>query len=276
MRKSFCTGALGITLAAAFFAGCASEERKEAALARMGDESPPDFLLGPASTALAGFDGFSANVVSTTTASAALIPSAGITNSGAAASGQLIGRQGRIVFQPRATANAAQGKIVRGGMFFIWDSARWKGYVVSEALQGFAPISAPRQVTNVTPESTEPVSEAANGHPCHRVERMAALSDGSTAKLTEWRADDLSRFPVRVRAESGGRVTTVDFSGIRLDIPPPELFVPPGDFTQYASASALINELMIREAAQKKGPTGEPAPPEQNPDFHQPGIGHQP
>jgi hypothetical protein len=126
----------------------------------------------------------------------------------------------------------------------------------------------------VTPESQEAVSEAANGYRCHRLEKVAALSDGSTVKLTEWRADDLRQFPVRLRAESRGRVTTVELSGIRLDIPPPELFVPPGDFTQYASATALINELMIRESAQKKGPTGEPAPPEQTPDFQQqPGLG---
>ena len=67
----------------------------------------------------------------------------------------------------------------------------------------------------------------ANGHACHRIERTAAFSDGSTAKLTEWRADDLNRFPVRVRTESGGRQITVDFSDIRFDIPSPELFVPP-------------------------------------------------
>ena len=106
----------------------------------------------------------------------------------------------------------------------------------------------------MTPENNEPVSEQANGHPCHRIEKMAALSDGSTAKLTEWRADDLNRFPVRVRAESEGRRITVDFSDIRLDIPRLELFVPPGGFTQYASAAALINELMIRESVAEERP----------------------
>ena len=69
-------------------------------------------------------------------------------------------------------------------------------------------------------------------------------------------ADDLKRFPARVRAESGGQVVTVDFSDIRLDIPGLELFVPPGSFTQYASAAALINELMIRESSHEKGPSG--------------------
>jgi hypothetical protein len=261
---------LGITLAAALFAGCSSEEREQAALARMGDESPPDFLVGPASAALAGFDGFWANVVSTASATPAAAAAAA-----PAASGQLIERQGRLIFQPLTTANIKKGKIVHGGMFFIWDSARQNGFVVSEALQGFAPISAPCQVTNLTPENKEPVAEPANGHPCHRIEVRAALSDGSTAQLTEWRADDLNRFPVRVRAESAGRAVTVDFSDIRLAIPPPELFAPPAGFTQYATAAALINELMIRESSLKKNPSGETEPTEPPVNSRQPGFGRQ-
>jgi hypothetical protein len=253
-----------MTLAAAFLTGCASEKRQEAALARMGDESPPDFLLGPASAALTNFDGFSASVVSTTSAGP----------EGRTVSGQLIERRGQLIFQPLTTANIKKGRIVRGGMYFIWDSAGQRGYVVSEALQGYAPISAPSRVTLVTPGNKEPVAEQANGHACHRIEKMASLSDDSTAKLTEWSADDLNRFPVRVRTESQGRQITLDFSEIRLDIPPPELFVPPGGFTQYASAAALINELMIRESSLKKGPVGESPAAGQPANPHEPSMSH--
>jgi hypothetical protein len=251
------------------------ERKKEAALARMGDETPPDFLTGPASTALAGFDGFSANAVSTTSGASLLFAAASEGAAGRAPSGQVIERKGQIIFQPLATANVKHGKIVRGGMFFIWDATRQGGFVVSEALQGFAPISAACQVTNITPDNQQPVAEVVNGHPCHRIEKMAALSDGSTAKLTEWRADDLKQFPVRLRAESGVRLTTVDFTDIRFDIPSPELFVPPAAFTQYAGASALINELMIREAALKKGPSTVVIPTEPGPGFQQGGFGRQ-
>jgi hypothetical protein len=265
MRNLCRTTAWGFILAAALGAGCASEKQQEAALAHLGDELPPDFLVGPVWTALAGFDGFSANVVSTSSAGAET----------STVSGQLIERQGRLIFQPLTTANIKNGKIVHGGMYFLWDTARQSGFVVSEALQGFAPIAAPSSVLNVTPESKEPVAEEADGHPCHRIEKMAALSGVSIAKLTEWRADDLNHFPVRVRAEGGGRLTTVDFSQVRLDIPPPELFVPPAVFTQYASSSALINELMIRESALKKGPSGELPLPVQPADWHGPGLGRQ-
>ncbi len=263
MRRRHHTAALGVVLAAALLAGCASEKRKEAAMAHMGDETPPDFLTGPASAALTGFDGFSADVVATSPSS----PGAWL------ATGQVIERQGRLIFQPMTTANVKKGKIVRGGMFFIWDSMAHRGYVVSEALQGFAPMTAPCQITNVAPENKEPVAEQVNGHPCHRLEKRVALSDGSTAKLTEWHADDLNRFPVRVRTESGGREETVDFSGIRFEVPPPELFVPPGEFTQYATSHDLMSELIIRESAFRTGPVGQtnqglPA------NWHEPGLGH--
>jgi hypothetical protein len=92
---------------------------------------------------------------------------------------------------------------------------------------------------------------------------MLALNDGSSARLTEWRADDLKRFPVRVRGESGGREFTVDFTNIRLDVPLAELFVPPAGFTSYPDPMALINELMIRESSFRTGPSGPMAEPEE-------------
>jgi hypothetical protein len=251
-------------LAAALLAGCASEKKQEAALGRLGDEAPPAFLVGPASIALTNFDGFSANVVSTTSAAA----------EARAYSGEVIARQGRLIFQPFTTARIKKGRIVRGGIFFIWDAVRQRGYVLSEALQGYAPIAAPSQITIVTPENmAQPPAERVNGHPCHRSGKMLVLRDGSTAKLTEWQADDLKGFPVRVRAESGGQVVTADFSEVRLDVPGLELFAPPGGFTQYASGAALINELMIRESSMKTGPSGGSNPGEQPANFHQPVMG---
>jgi hypothetical protein len=267
MKQLNRTAVMGIGLAAALLAGCTSEKRKEAALAHLGDETPPDFLAGPASSTLGGFDGFSADVVST---SAAAIETRTWT-------GQVLERQGRLIFQPETTARIKKGKIVRGGMIFIWDTAGAHSYVVSEALQGYAPISAPSQVKTVTRETTAAALEEVNGHRCHRIESLAQLSDGTAAKLTEWRAEDLSQFPVRVRAESGGRVVTADFSNVRFDLPAPELFVPQAGFTRYASAGALIGELVIRESSLKKGASEPSAGPGQPANWHEPntpGLSH--
>ena len=185
-----------------------------------------------------------------------------------------MGRQGRMIYQPLSTANVRNGKILRGGMIFIWDGMVQRGYVVSEALQGYAPLTAAGRVALVMAKDETGVAEEANGHACHRVERTAVLSGGFTVKMSEWRADDLRRFPVRIRTESEGETVTVDLTDVRFEIPPVELFAPPGGFTQYGSAGELINELMIRESALKHGPSGESGPAGQPENWRQqPGMG---
>jgi hypothetical protein len=253
MNQIYRTAILAASLSVAFLSGCASEEKKQAYLAHVGDEAPPDFLVGPASTPLADFDGFSANVVETDSPSLAGATTPAL--AGRKVSGQVIERKGRLIFQPWTTAQVKEGRITKGGMFFIWDTSSQRGYVISEALQGYAPIFPPLQITNLVADNNALASESANGHPCHRVESIVTLSDGSSAKITEWRADDLQRFPVRVRVSGGGREETVDFTEVRMDLAAPELFVPPKDFTKYASSMSLINELMIRESSLKAGPT---------------------
>ena len=243
-------------------AGCTSEKSREAALAHMGDEAPPDFLVGPAAIALTNFDGFSATVAATSSADAVA----------RTYSGQILEREGRLLFQPMTTAKTKKGKIVRGGMIFIWEPMLNRGEVVSEALQGYAPLAPAARITSVAPASTVGVPEPMNGHPCHRVESKVSLSDGSTAKVTEWRADDLGHVPVRVRSEQSGQLVTMDLTDIRLDLPSPELFVPPSEFTRYDSSLALINELLIRESPLKGGPTSGPALNPDNPRAT-PGVG---
>jgi hypothetical protein len=260
MKGIFQTTLLGaLSLAMMLAVGCTSEKQKDAAMARVGDEGPPDFVTGPALVSLEKFEGFSADVVATAA------------NGAPAVSGQLIGLMGRLIYQPSTTANIKNAKYYRGGMFFIWDTSTQKGYVLSEALQGYAPITNAASVTNQVDLTAAPVSEIVNGHPCHRGQLLLALSDGSGARLTEWRADDLRHFPVRVRAETAGREVTVDLTNIRLDLPSRDLFLPPASFTRYASSMALINELMIRESALRSGPTGPMAAPTQ-PDEHPAGI----
>jgi hypothetical protein len=249
MKCFYKTAVCGLAMAVA--AGCTSEKKIEASMAHLGDETPPDFLTDAAMIPLQGYDGFSADVTETTAT----------TNNVAKGAGELIGRRGNLIFQPWTTANIKKAKYVRGGMFFIWDTAAHSGYVLSEALQAYAPISSPAGVTNQTATTKELASEIIDGHPCHRGQIMLAFDDGSSVRLTEWRADDLQHFPIRIQVENAGRGITVNFSNVRLDVPPPNLFVPPTDFSKYANATALINELMIRESSFRSGPSGQLAVP---------------
>jgi len=71
---------------------------------------------------------------------------------------------------------------------------------------------------------------------------------------------------VRVRSERGGHLVTVDLTDIRLELPNPELFVPAAELTRYDSSLALINELLIREAPLRSGPSSGAAVPGAGPD----------
>jgi hypothetical protein len=197
-------------------------------------------------------DGFSADVVETDSPS--LVGATTPARAGKTISGQVIGRKGRLIFQPWSTALVKNGKITKGGMYFIWDLDGQKGYVLSEALQGLAQISLSARITNVVADPTALVSESVNGHPCHKTESTVTLSDGGVAKVTEWRADDLQRFPVRVHVSSANHEETVDFTKVRLDLPSPELFLPPSDFARYDSSTALIARPASKKPPRLKAP----------------------
>jgi hypothetical protein len=178
-------------------------------------------------------------------------------------SGDLLEREGRLIFQPWT---GSKGKRARnaGGMFFIWHEDRNAGFVLSDPLQAYAPIASGVQVTNIIWKTSAAAQETAGGHPCHRVEAIVESSDGSSAHYRVWLAQDVKRFPMRIASAEGSRGLTLDFSNVRLELPPPELFYPPDGFTKYESPTALMNELIVRQSAYNRSKEGtregEPVP----------------
>jgi hypothetical protein len=250
-----------LCLAAAVICGCASRHAEP--VYHAGDENPPDFLVGPVTGVLTNLNGFSAHVAST------------LSSPGEAprtASGELLGREGRLVFQPTLPLKGKRAR-TEGGLFFIWDDTIHSGYVLSEALQGYAPIKSDTEPASRLDITKENIQEDVNGHPCHRCETVVVLNNGLKARLTLWQADDAGHFPVRIEAVEGSRHMTLDFSEIRLEYPARELFLPPDGFTPYASSVALMNELIVRDAsfAQKHqfDENNEPAPIKAS-DWHEP------
>jgi hypothetical protein len=251
-------------LAAMFLCGCTV--RRAVPVYHAGDEKPPAFLLGPVAQVLTNLDGFSAHVTATTSV---------LQGTSQTTSGELLGREGQLLFQP---AMAIKGKRARqeGGLFFIWDESKHSGYVLSEALQGYAPIQSDLETTGQISLIKESIQEEVNGHPCHRCEAVVPSNDGLMTRLTLWQADDARHFPVRIEWIHEPERMTLDFSEIRLEYPAQELFQPPDGFTAYASGVALINELIVRDSALNQkyqtGELGEPADV-QSDSWHQPEPG---
>lgn len=230
-------GAAVLILAALILSGCASHRHENAYHA--GDESLPPFLTGPIAVVLTNQNGFSARVVYTLTSPE------GVAHSKA---GDLLGREGRLLFQP---ALAIKGKRSRreGGLFFIWDENLHSGYVMSEALQGYAPVPSSVDTATRFVINNEGIREDVNGHPCHRGQALVDLSNGSQVRASLWMADDLGRFPVRIETLDGVNRLTLNFTEVRRQYPAEALFLPPDGFTAYPTSLALMNELIVRDAS---------------------------
>ena len=98
----------------------------------------------------------------------------------------------------------ADKRFARSGFSFTWNVAAQHGYLLSEALQGYAPISSRVQATNVLALPSRAVSEVVEGHHCQSTEAEVESSDGSKTPFQVWRASDLKAtplaLPVRRRA----------------------------------------------------------------------------
>lgn len=222
--------------------GCAGSNRSRGDLGQGGDEwgsQPPTFLSGPANVLLTNGSGFSARLL-------AEIPAAGGQKETRTLAGQLLGQGGKLIFSPSDA-----------GIFFIWDVKENAGYVLNEALQGYAPVSANSKVLTIAgdPGRAGPISETVQGHACKREDMLLASSEGTAAQFTVWRAGDLSGLTLRIKSVSGRTRFTLNLSDVRLETLPASIFLPPDGFTRYADTEMMRAELISRRATLKKNRT---------------------
>jgi hypothetical protein len=127
-----------------------------------------------------------------------------------------------------------------------------KGYLLSEALQAYAPISSSAKFTNVMTKAEAAMEEQIDKHPCRPEEVTVSSEDGEKAVFTVWRAQDLKGFPMRVKSQTTSM--TLTFSQVHLESPPEEAFAPPDGFAKYDTAEGLIGELRLRQANLRRKP----------------------
>jgi hypothetical protein len=232
-----------LVLSAAALAGCTSGPKNPY---HVGDERPPVFLSGPVAVLFTNLDGFSAKLTGSVPSDA---------GSRHAVAGDLLGREGSLIFQPQSSVKGKKARF-EGGMFFIWNEKAHAGLVLSDPLQAYAPTAEATQPTNVQFNTLGAMQEEANGHPCRRVEAVVQSSDGSTARFRVWQAEDAGNFPVRISGLQGPGEMLLNFSDLRLELPAPTLFSPPDGFIRYDSPVALMNELIVRQnTLAKKNPS---------------------
>jgi hypothetical protein len=182
--------------------------------------------------------------------------------------GELIGKGNKVLFTPEPAGR--RGKEMRAAKIsFIWDVADGHGYILSEGLQGCAPIAANAKytITASGPLNDRPPSDKVDGHNCEVQNVTVSSDDGSTTALRVWRASDLKGMPVEIAIQPDLERPALRLSKIRPASPGPEMFTAPDGFTKYRTMQAMTSELMLRQASMKHrpppegGPEGEHGPP---------------
>jgi hypothetical protein len=176
---------------------------------------------------------------------------------GAQASGNIFGQGARLLLVPTSDAPTLQSGWA--GVFrFLWDTGQGNGFVISEVLHGYAPLTAPIHYVNITWATQIPVGPQQTVHEqrCEPQNVEVTGSDGSVAPLRVCRADDLNGFPVQIVPIAGTNTLTLELSQVRLEAQPAELFNPPEGFTRYSSGEAMVHDLVLRQKLQLYQPGG--------------------
>lgn len=218
-------------------AGCAgngSVNEATASFTRVFTPLVPEFLNGPAGALLTNAGGFSARA---TFESRTPLAPTGVE----IMEGELLGNGSRLLFAPRSSRTAKK-EIQLGAFSFIWDVATSSGYVLSETLQAYAPVSSSVKVTGV--KSGEPAADGQSA--------VVSLDNGSEWLFRIVRAPESRNLPTRINSVTNSPAFTLSLTRIRLEAPPADLFVPPEDFGKYRSPEALADELAARKNSSKR------------------------
>src|SRR5436190_12336982 len=199
---------------------------------------PPVFLVGPVAALLTNAGGFSAHVVLSNDVRRLK-----------AVTGELFVRDGKLLF-----AADPLNKNSGGAFVYVADLVEHQGFVWSEALQGYAPVSLSGSPAGLSTHLNDGLVKI-DGHPCQVEQAIVKMSDGSTNSFRVFRALDLNRVPVLISSSSNSPAITLSLSKIRPGSPPADLFTPPPDFTKYTSPEMMLTELIMRQHNLVRRPT---------------------
>jgi hypothetical protein len=219
-------------------AGCAHSDRAEgvSSLRPLLTAEPPLFLKGPCALLLTNTESYTAHVV---------LERGAATDK--ALSGQLLVRGFKLFFAAESAASVSK-KLKAGEISYIWDVSQGSGFVLSDALQGYAPIISGIKYTNLS--LVNPTAAAVAG------------SDGSLATFQVWHSSGSTGLPVRIVSASGGPEFILNLTKPQTVATAPGLFDPPAGFTKYDSSESMMSELVVRQQnVRHRSQSGEAVPP---------------
>jgi len=227
---------------------------RQGTFTRVVTPQPPPFLTGPAGLLLTNWPGFSARIE---------VQSETSLGTERTTSGQLLGNGTKLLFAPETDENVDTHR-QPGGYSFIWDVAQGRGYVLSEALQAYAPVAAELHVTNLQSAVGKSPAQRLSGHPCESTTVIAQMTEGAPTEFELLRAMDLHDFPMRIQTQAKVTPFTLNFSKVRFEPLPAQVFAPPDGFTPYPNPQAMADELAVRQHNLRRKSSG---PVEQLPEL---------
>lgn len=233
-----------LTAVGALVSGCSHSkeyDRMEAGIAGAYAAQPPAFLNGPMSALLTNANGYTAHVT--------VLGDTLATTDGLSA-GQLLCRGGKLLFAP-ALGQSKKKTARAGGFAFIWDVASASGYVLSGALEGYAPVSSGSHVTNVVVGTKAPSEKGPGGAAAET--NVVNMNDGTSSTFIVWRGP--IGIPTRISVTGSGIPLTLTLSDIQPGPPTGEVFTPPEEFTKYTSPEALADEVVARQHDLRRKPS---------------------
>jgi hypothetical protein len=209
--------------------------------------APPLFLVGPISVLLTNLDDFEGHVSA---------PGGLGTGPGSApVAGNLFQQSGHILFVPMSDQSPGRGGWA-GTFRFLVDVKGGSAFVISEALQGYAPVPVRTRysVDSTQPPIGAPNREQIDGQSCRQEDVVVKGSDGASASFQTWRMVEESGPPLRIRPIGQTNLAAVNLSELKMEAQVPDLFSPPEGFTKYSSGEAMVHEMAHRQMLMRYRP----------------------
>jgi hypothetical protein len=228
---------------ACLMTGCASPRSPHTGLdldQGIAAAEPPAFLIGPASVLLTNSSPYSSRAVLSNTNG----PLSDLVNG----AGNLLQQDGVLLFVPTSTDGG--GKTGWEGTFrFLWDVANGRGYVMSEVLQAYAPLSSSNryQVLPAAGGLRPPVLETIEGQSCQVEDVTVSSSSGKSDLFRTWRATEMEGQLFKLMSLNEVPAFLLRLSEVKTDPMSAELFAPPEGFVRYKSGEAMAREIMHRQ-----------------------------
>ena len=131
-----------------------------------------------------------------------------------------------------------------GGLAALWDAPAKTAYMLNEPLQAYAPM---KNLSLPGAREVRPLGEEViGGERCRKSVTYRMEGTNPIPTLIVWREISLQDFPIRIESTNNAHALTLNFTRVKFQAPPADLFALPNGFKAFESTDAMMAELVRR------------------------------